>query len=250
MKTKMEERMLVTVTLNLMHRLEDFQAFKEKENISGDYNAKIPYIVRYFHVSDKTVENLLSGKYVSRANYLSIFPSFDSETSNEANTLLENLAEQITKEIEEGNEATIKEVDEILSNKLDKLDMRVLSRELFYESMEKSIQSSLNRLNKPSKGTQVSDYSWSVWNSFFYNYISERDDLYQIFSKFDTISKSLDYLPLVEKIFETEDNLRVFGNVAERLDFFKMVDEYEDWDNLEQYIKSVQTRNGFDNYLE
>ena len=29
-----------------------------------------------------------------------------------------------------------KEVDEILSNKLDKLDMRVLSRELFYESME------------------------------------------------------------------------------------------------------------------
>jgi len=198
----------------------------------------------------KTVENLLSGKYVSRANYLSIFPSFDSETSNEANTLLENLAEQITKEIEEGNEATIKEVDEILSNKLDKLDMRVLSRELFYESMEKSIQSSLNRLNKPSKGTQVSDYSWSVWNSFFYNYISERDDLYQIFSKFDTISKSLDYLPLVEKIFETEDNLRVFGNVAERLDFFKMVDEYEDWDNLEQYIKSVQTRNGFDNYLE
>lgn len=193
---------------------------------------------------------MLSGKYVSRANYLSIFPSFDSETSNEANTLLENLAEQITKEIEEGNEATIKEVDEILSNKLDKLDMRVLSRELFYESMEKSIQSSLNRLNKPSKGTQVSDYSWSVWNSFFYNYISERDDLYQIFSKFDTISKSLDYLPLVEKIFETEDNLRVFGNVAERLDFFKMVDEYEDWDNLEQYIKSVQTRNGFDNYLE
>ena len=135
---------------------------------------------------------------------LSIFPSFDSETSNEANTLLENLAEQITKEIEEGNEATIKEVDEILSNKLDKLDMRVLSRELFYESMEKSIQSSLNRLNKPSKGTQVSDYSWSVWNSFFYNYISERDDLYQIFSKFDTISKSLDYLPLVEKIFETD----------------------------------------------
>ena len=102
MKTKMEERMLVTVTLNLMHRLEDFQAFKEKENISGDYNAKILYIVRYFHVSDKTVENLLSGKYVSRVNYLSIFPSFDSETSNEANTLLENLAEQITKEIEEG----------------------------------------------------------------------------------------------------------------------------------------------------
>lgn len=59
----------------------------------------------------------------------------------------------------------------------------------------------------------------------------------------------LDHLPLVEKIFESEDNLGVFCQVAERLDLFKIVDEYDDWDNLEQYIKSVQTRNGFDNYL-
>ena len=69
----------------------------------------------------------------------------------------------------------------------------------------------------------------------------------------------LEHLPLVEKIFESEDNLRLFCQVAERLDLFKIVDEldlfkivdeWEDWDNLEQYIKSVQTRNGFDNYLE
>ena len=60
----------------------------------------------------------------------------------------------------------------------------------------------------------------------------------------------LEHLPLVEKIFESEDNLRLFCQVAERLDLFKIVDEWEDWANLEQYIKSVQTRNGFDNYLE
>ena len=250
METKMEEHMLVTVTLNLMHRLEYFQTFKKKEGISGDYEAKISYLEKHFYVSDKTAENLLSGKYVSEANYLSIFPSFDSKTSYEANTVLENLAEQITREIEEGNEATIKEVDEILANKLDKLDMRVLSKDLFSEKMEKSIQSSLNRLSKPSKGTQVLDYSWSVWNSFFYKHISKRDDLYQIFSKFDTISKSLDYLPLIEKIFETEENIELFSKVAERLELFRIVDEFEDWDNLEEFIKSTQTRNGFDNYME
>ena len=45
-------------------------------------------------------------------------------------------------------------------------------------------------------------------------------------------------------------NLTVFYQVAKRLDSFKLVDEYDDWDNLEQYIKSVQTRNGFDSYLD
>lgn len=253
MNAKAEERMLVTVTVNLMHRLEDFQTFKEKENISGDYEAKIQYLVKYFPVSDKTAENLLSGKFVSKANYLSIFPSFDSETSCKTGTELENLAQQISTEIEEGNEATIKEVDEILANKLDKLDMRVSSKELFSESMEKSIQTTLNRLSKPSKGTQVSDYSFAVWSSFFYKYISERDDQYQILSQFDIISKALEYPPLIEKIFESKENLRVFCQVADRIELFKellpIVDEFEDWDNVEKFIKSVQTRNGFDNYL-
>lgn len=63
------------------------------------------------------------------------------------------------------------------------------------------------------------------------------------------LTNILDYLPLVEKIFESEENLEVFCQVAERLDLFKIVDEYEDWENVEKFIKSVQTRNGFDNYL-
>lgn len=64
------------------------------------------------------------------------------------------------------------------------------------------------------------------------------------------ITNVLDYLPLIEKIFEPEENLTVFYQVAKRLDSFKLVDEYDDWDNLEKYIKSVQTRNGFDGYLD
>lgn len=249
MESKLEERMLVTVTLNLMHQLEDFQSFKEKENISGDYEAKIQYLVKYFHISDRTAENLLSGKFVSRANYLNIFPSFDSETSYDGNLNLENLAQQISKEIEEGNETTIQEVDEILINKLDKLDMRELSKELFSEAMEKSIQSSLKKLSRPGKGTQLSDYSWGVWNSFFYNYMSERDDQYEILSKFDIILKSLDYVPLIEKIFESDENLSIFIKLANRLDNLKCVEKRDDWVLLDEFLDDCKNNHGLDDYL-
>ena len=58
------------------------------------------------------------------------------------------------------------------------------------------------------------DYAWVIWNSFFYDYISKRDDQYQIFTKFNVIEKAMDYLPLIEKIFESEENLEVFCQVA------------------------------------
>ncbi|KPA71624.1 hypothetical protein WQ51_07655, partial [Streptococcus suis] len=107
----------------------------------------------------------------------------------------------------------------------------------------------LKKLKNPSKRTKTLDYAWVIWNSFFYDYTSKRDDQYQIFTKLNVIEKAMDYFPLIEKIFESEENLEVFCQVAERLDLFKIVDEYEDWENVEKFIKSVQTRNGFDNYL-
>ncbi|HEM4973044.1 TPA: hypothetical protein U1185_001958, partial [Streptococcus suis] len=61
MKQNLEERMLVTVTVNLMHRMEEFQEFKKEQAISGDYEAKIAYLVEKFRVHEKTAENLLSG---------------------------------------------------------------------------------------------------------------------------------------------------------------------------------------------
>ena len=41
MEEKKEERMLVAVTVNLMHKMEEFKGFKEEQGISGDYEAKI-----------------------------------------------------------------------------------------------------------------------------------------------------------------------------------------------------------------
>ncbi len=64
------------------------------------------------------------------------------------------------------------------------------------------------------------------------------------------LTNVLDYLPLIEKIFETKENIELFSQVAERLEMFKIVEEFEDWENVEQFIKSVQTRNGFDNYID
>lgn len=64
------------------------------------------------------------------------------------------------------------------------------------------------------------------------------------------LTNVLDYLPLIEKIFESEENVTVFCQLAERLEMFKIVEEFEDWENVEQFIKSVQTRNGFDNYID
>ncbi|MGT2774578.1 epsilon-antitoxin [Streptococcus hyovaginalis] len=64
------------------------------------------------------------------------------------------------------------------------------------------------------------------------------------------LTKVLDYLPLTEKIFESEDTIAIFSQVAERLPLFRIVQDWEDWDNVENFIRSVQERNGFDNYLD
>ncbi len=88
-----------------------------------------------------------------------------------------------------------------------------------------------------------------MWNSYFYKFISEKENLFQIISKFDAVSKVFDYLPLVETIFESEDTIAIFSQVAERLPLFRIVQDWEDWDNVENFIRSVQERNGFDNYL-
>ena len=79
---------------------------------------------------------------------------------------------------------------------------------------------------------------------------SSFSNLFEITSKLDTISKAIEYLPLVEKIFESEENIEIFSQVANRLDTFRIADEYEDWDNIESFIKDVRERNGFDNYLK
>jgi len=132
---KLEERMLVTVTVNLMHKMEDFQKFKDEQGISGDYEAKTAYLVEKFHMSDKTAENLLSGKVVSKNNYLAIFPSFDKDNINEKSTALERFAETIVDAIDEEDEDTITEVSNIITNKLEKLKSQISNLFFVYSSI-------------------------------------------------------------------------------------------------------------------
>ena len=158
-------------------------------------------------------------------------------------------------EIEKENEDYITEVSNIITNKLEKLDLKniakaVLSDDKRAESLKNSIISSLKSVEFPNKKTKINDYALIVWIDHFYKSISEQDNLFEITSKLDTISKAIEYLPLVEKIFESEENIEIFSQVANRLDTFRIADEYEDWDNIESFIKDVRERNGFDNYLK
>lgn len=253
MEEKKEERMLVAVTVNLMHKMKEFKEFKKEQGISGDYEAKIAYLRENFHMSDKTAENLLSGKVVSKNNYLAIFPSFDKDNINERSTALERFAETIVDKIGKENEDYITEVSNIITNKLEKLDLRnmakaVLSDDKQAESFKNSITSSLKNVEFPNKKTKNNDYALIVWIDYFYKSISEQDNLFEITSKLDTISKAIEYLPLVEKLLESEENIEILSRLDNRLDSFMLVERLEELgllDCIEKATNSLATMNEF-----
>ena len=245
--------MLVAVTVNLMHKMKEFKEFKKEQGISGDYEAKIAYLRENFHMSDKTAENLLSGKVVSKNNYLAIFPSFDKDNINERSTALERFAETIVDKIGKENEDYITEVSNIITNKLEKLDLRnmakaVLSDDKQAESFKNSITSSLKNVEFPNKKTKNNDYALIVWIDYFYKSISEQDNLFEITSKLDTISKAIEYLPLVEKLLESEENIEILSRLDNRLDSFMLVERLEELgllDCIEKATNSLATMNEF-----
>ena len=253
MEEKKEERMLVAVTVNLMHKMKEFKEFKKEQGISGDYEAKIAYLRENFHMSDKTAENLLSGKVVSKNNYLAIFPSFDKDNIHERSTALERFAETIVDKIGKENEDYITEVSNIITNKLEKLDLRnmakaVLSDDKQAESFKNSITSSLKNVEFPNKKTKNNDYALIVWIDYFYKSISEQDNLFEITSKLDTISKAIEYLPLVEKLLESEENIEILSRLDNRLDSFMLVERLEELgllDCIEKATNSLATMNEF-----
>jgi hypothetical protein len=250
---KLEERMLVTVTVNLMHKMEDFQKFKDEQGISGDYEAKTAYLVEKFHMSDKTAENLLSGKIVSKNNYLAIFPSFDKDNINEKSTALERFAETIVDAIDEEDEDTITEVSNIITNKLEKLDLKnkakaVLSDDKQAESLENAITSSLKSVKLPNKKTKINDYALIIWINHFYNCISKQDNLFEIISKLDTLSKAIEYLPLVEKILESEANIKILSRLDNPLDSFMLVEHLEELGLLDCIEKATNGLAGMNEF--
>lgn len=253
MEEKKEERMLVAVTVNLMHKMEEFKRFKHERRISGDYEAKIAYLVEEFHMSDKTAENLLSGKVVSKNNYLAIFPSFDKDNINKKSTALERFAETIVDKIGKENEDYITEVSNIITNKLEKLDLRnmakaVLSDDKQAESFKNSITSSLKNVEFPNKKTKNNDYAIIVWIDYFYKSISEQDNLFEITSKLDTISKAIEYLPLVEKLLESEENIEILSRLDNRLDSFMLVERLEELGLLDCIEKATNGLAGMNEF--
>ena len=245
---KKEERMLVAVTVNLMHNMEEFKEFKKEQRISGDYEAKTAYLEKKVNVSDKTAENLLSGKVVSKNNYLAIFPSFDKDNTNEKFTALERFAETIVDEIGKENEDYITEVSNIITNKLEKLDLRnmakaVLSDDKQIESLKNSIASSLKNVEFSNKKTKNNDYALIVWIDY-----SERDNLFEIINKLDTLSKAIEYLPLVEKIFESEENIEILSRLDNRLASFMLVEHLEELGLLDCIEKATNGLAGMNEF--
>ena len=253
MEEKKEERMLVAVTVNLMHKMEEFKEFKKEQGVSGDYEAKIAYLAEKFHMSDQTAENLLSGKVVSKNNYLAIFPSFDKDNINKKSTALERFAETIVDEIEKENEDYITEVSNIITNKLEKLDLKnmakaVLSDDKRVESLKNSIISNLKSVEFPNKKTKINDYALIVWIDYFYKSISEQDNLFEIISKLDTLSKAIEYLPLVEKIFESEKNIEILSRLDNRLASFMLVEHLEELGLLDCIEKATNELAGMNEF--
>jgi hypothetical protein len=253
MEEKKEERMLVAVTVNLMHKMEEFKGFKEEQGIRGDYEAKIAYLVEKFHMSDQTAENLLSGKVVSKNNYLAIFPSFDKDNIDKKSTALERFAETIVDEIEKENEDYITEVSNIITNKLEKLDLKnmakaVLSDDKRVESLKNSIISSLKSVEFPNKKTKINDYALIVWIDHFYKSISEQDNLFEIISKLDTLSKAIEYLPLVEKLLESEENIEILSRLDSRLDSLMLVERLEELGLLDCIEKATNGLAGMNEF--
>ena len=63
------------------------------------------------------------------------------------------------------------------------------------------------------------------------------------------LTNVLEYLPLIEKIFESEESLSIFSKLANRLDYLKSLEKRDDWEVLDELLMTVQKNHGFDDYL-
>lgn len=206
-----EKLLLACVTLNLVPELEEFQEFLKFDAEARGYKAILEYVDNQIY--GKVGEKTLEKIYYGNptTNKTSISDrAYDAIFENE---LFSELSEKIYAGIRNNDKEIMDRVTDIIEHRIENKDFPKL-----LEQMKKSDNRHFALPMLLQNGKLLTDV--------------------------------LDYLPLIEKIFESEDNIEVFCQVAERLDLFKIVDEYDDWDNLEEFIKSVQSRNGFDNYLD
>ncbi|HEM6020475.1 TPA: epsilon-antitoxin [Streptococcus suis] len=206
-----EKLLLACITLNFVEDLEEFKEYEEFSSEEKGYRAILEYVV-------DMIDTAVSAKTLEKIYQGS--PSTDKTIISDKaynaifdNELFNELGENIYQGIQNNDAEIMKKVSDII-------EYRIENKE-FPKILEKMKKSSNRHYALPM--------------------LLQNEQL---------LTNVLDYLPLIEKIFESEENVTVFCQLAERLEMFKIVEEFEDWENVEQFIKSVQTRNGFDDYID
>ncbi|HEM3485596.1 MULTISPECIES: hypothetical protein [Streptococcus] len=206
-----EKLLLACITLNFVEDLEEFKEFQELSAEEKGYKAILEYV-------DDMIDSKVGVKTLEKIFQGNPSTSKTAISDRAYNAIFENeIFSELSEKIYEG----IQNNDKVIMDKVtDIIEHRIENKE-FPKILEKMKKSSNCHYALPM--------------------LLQNEQL---------LTNVLDYLPLIEKIFESEENVTVFCQLAERLEMFKIVEEFEDWENVEQFIKSVQTRNGFDNYID
>lgn len=210
MKNK-EELLIACVVLNLVEELDSFKEYQELEGETDTYQAVLRYVEDELY--GEVVFKTLEKIYFGMPTSTTAYISQKSYNAIMKNEEFYELAENTCQAIQENDSKTMDKVTNIIEKRIENKEFPKL-----LESMKKDS--------------------------------SRHFALPTLLKNKSLLTKVLEYLPLVEKIFESEENIEIFSQVANRLDTFRIAEEYEDWDNIESFIKDVRERNGFDNYLK
>ncbi|MGT2683328.1 hypothetical protein [Streptococcus porci] len=206
-----EKLLLACITLNFVEDLEEFKEFQELSAEEKGYKAILEYVADMID-SEVGVKTL---EKIFQGNPSTPKTAISDRAYNAIfeNEIFSELSEKIYEGIQNNDKVIMDRVTDIIEHRIENKE--------FPKILEKMKKSSNRHYALPM--------------------LLQNEQL---------LTNVLDYLPLIEKIFETKENIELFSQVAERLKLFKLVKDLEDWDNVENFIRSVQERNGFDNYLD
>ncbi|HFH7285918.1 TPA: epsilon-antitoxin [Streptococcus agalactiae] len=203
-----EKLLLACITLNFVEDLEEFKEFQELSAEEKGYKAILEYVA-------DMIDYEIGVKTLEKIFQGNPSTSKTIISDKAYNAIFENeIFSELSKKIHEG----IKNNDEVIMDKVTDIIEHRIEKKEFPKILEKMKESNNRHYALPM--------------------LLQNEQL---------LTNILDYLPLVEKIFESEETIEIFSQVAK---IFQLVDEYEDWENVEKFIKSVQSRNGFDNYID
>ena len=222
-----DKTFLAMITANMVGRLEDYQTQYEKD--TWDNRKKILSGLSYIGVD--TIDNLLMGKKVSNDTYEAIFQ----------NKQLEELARTLSEEITAENPHTLKEVTDLIEN-LEKRALLDNVREIEVDFLEVA----LTKLRKGDKRRLTRNELLLIYLSQEANKLSEDEniDFFRLLSNQDMLKNIMTYLPLLETIFQSEEALEIFCNVADRLEQFRRIHEAEKWETIDEEAHKISQQFG------